>query len=135
MPTLTRRKSTERHECWYIYYDGVQVGAIARRAGAPADSNPWGWSCGFYPGMEPGEHQDDTAASIDAARVEIDEAWQRVLPRLSDDALQEWRDQQATTCNMRCTIAACRYRRKWPTATRDVSAGSRSRSATFTSTF
>ena len=72
MPALARRKSTECHECCYIYYDGVQVGAIARRAGAPVDSNPWGWSCGFYPGMKPGEHQDGTAATFEAARADFD---------------------------------------------------------------
>jgi hypothetical protein len=97
MTTLTRRKSSERHDTWHIIYDGVQVGMISRRAGAPIDSNPWGWSCGFYPGMEPREHQDGAAASFDAARAEFDEAWQRVLPRLSEDALQEWRDQQVMT--------------------------------------
>jgi hypothetical protein len=97
MPTPTRRKSTERNDCWHIFYDGVQVGTIARRAGAPVDCNPWGCSCGFYPGMNPGEHQDGTAATFEAARAEFDEAWQRVVSRLSEDALQEWRDQQAMT--------------------------------------
>jgi hypothetical protein len=33
----------------------------------------------------------------EAARAEFDEAWQRMLPRLLEDALQEWRDPQAMT--------------------------------------
>ena len=27
----------------------VRVGSIAVRSGNPADTDPWGWSCGFYP--------------------------------------------------------------------------------------
>jgi hypothetical protein len=74
MPSLTRRKSSERQDCWDIFYDGVQVGIIARRAGAPVGSASWEWSCGFYPGMAPGKHQDGTSDAFDGARAEFDEA-------------------------------------------------------------
>jgi hypothetical protein len=92
MSSLTRRRSAEHQDCWYLFYNGVQVGLIARRAGAPVDSAAWGSSCGFHPGMDPGEHQDGTAATFDAARAEFDEAWRWVLPRLSQGQLQEWLD-------------------------------------------
>jgi hypothetical protein len=28
----------------------VHAGTIAIRTGIPHDEDPWGWSCGFYPG-------------------------------------------------------------------------------------
>src|SRR3981189_162848 len=65
----TRRRSTDaREECWHIYYGDVRVGTIAKRVGNPFDTDPWQWSCGFYPGSHPGEHQDGTAATFDEAR-------------------------------------------------------------------
>jgi hypothetical protein len=48
-------------------------------------------------GHGPGEQQDGTAATFDAARAKFDEVWQQVLPRLTEDALQEWRDQRVMT--------------------------------------
>jgi hypothetical protein len=66
MPELTRRRSEHhRQECWHIYYGDVHVGTIAERVGNPHDTDPWEWSCGFYPGSHPGEHQSDTAATFD----------------------------------------------------------------------
>jgi hypothetical protein len=49
MPALTRRRSTERQDCWHVYYGDVHVGTIAIRAGVPVDVDQWGWNCGFYP--------------------------------------------------------------------------------------
>jgi hypothetical protein len=54
MPELTRRRYRERHDCWHVYYGDVRVGTIALRTGIPHDEDPWGWSCGFYPGSHPG---------------------------------------------------------------------------------
>src|SRR5258708_6071914 len=62
MPTLTRRLYPERDNCWHIYYGDIHAGTIAIRTGNPHDTDPWEWSCGFYPGSHPGEHQGDTAA-------------------------------------------------------------------------
>ena len=51
MPELTRRQSADhRHNCWHIYFGDVHVGTIAERVGNPHDTDPWEWSCGFYPG-------------------------------------------------------------------------------------
>jgi hypothetical protein len=36
---------------------------ITFRTGIPAHEDPWGWSCGFYPGSHPAECTDGTAAT------------------------------------------------------------------------
>jgi hypothetical protein len=69
MRTLTRRRSIDRHhETWRVHYDDVHVGTMGRRAGVPVDVDQWGWSCGFYPGLNPGQHQDGSAETFDLAR-------------------------------------------------------------------
>jgi hypothetical protein len=51
MVMLTRRRDPDAlQETWLVYYGDVRVGAIAMRSGNPADTDLWGWSCGFYPG-------------------------------------------------------------------------------------
>jgi hypothetical protein len=54
MPTLTRRRSNDHHDCWHVYFGDVRVGTIAQRIGIPRDQHLWGWTCGFYPGSHPG---------------------------------------------------------------------------------
>ena len=75
MPELTRRRYRERQDCWHIYYGDVHVGTIARRVGIPPSGRAWGWICGFYPGSEPGEFRDGTAATFDQARADFEVAW------------------------------------------------------------
>jgi hypothetical protein len=76
MPELTRRRSPDRQqECWLIYYGDVKVGSIGIRSGIPYDEDPWGWSCGFYPGSDPGEYQYGTAPDFDQARAGFEEAF------------------------------------------------------------
>jgi hypothetical protein len=54
MPELTHRRSSDPHgESSSVYCDDVRVGTIGRRAGVPVEVDQWGWSCGFYPGLEP----------------------------------------------------------------------------------
>jgi hypothetical protein len=65
MPALTRRRYPERPDCWHVYYGDVHVGTLASRAGVPVDVDQWAWSCGFYPGMGPGQHQDGTAETFE----------------------------------------------------------------------
>jgi hypothetical protein len=75
-PALTRRRDRDAHqETWLIYFGDVRVGSIAIRSGNPADTGPWGWSCGFYPGSHPREHQSGTAATFDQARADFEAAW------------------------------------------------------------
>jgi hypothetical protein len=55
MPAGRYLEVPERY--WHVYF-GAGVGVIAIRTGSPHDEDPWGWSCGFYPGS----HQSGTAA-------------------------------------------------------------------------
>jgi hypothetical protein len=62
---LTRRRDLEApDECWHVYYGDVHAGTISIRAGIPHDEDPWGWSCGFYPGSDPGECTSGTAETF-----------------------------------------------------------------------
>jgi hypothetical protein len=88
MPELTRRPYPERPDCWHVYYGDVQAGTIAARVGNPHDTNPWEWSCGFYPG----EQQAGTAATFDAARAEFEQAWRAFLSTHTEADFQEWRE-------------------------------------------
>jgi len=97
MPYLTRRHYPERPDCWQAFYGDVQVGTIARRAGVPVDVDQWEWGCGFYPGMEPGQSLNGTAAYFGQARNCFELAWQRILATLTEANFQEWRDQRDRT--------------------------------------
>jgi hypothetical protein len=95
MPALTRRRSTDaREECWHIYYGDVRVGTIARRVGNPFDTDPWQWTCGFYPGSHPREHQTGTSETFEQARTEFEAAWAVFLSKRTEADFQEWRDQR-----------------------------------------
>ena len=92
MPTLTRRRSHDSHrETWLVFYGVVPVGTIAQRAGVPADLDQWGWTCGFYPGVEPRQHRDGTGPTFEEARAGFEEAWNLLLPTLTEAAFAEWR--------------------------------------------
>lgn len=98
MPKLTRRRSPDaRKDCWHVYFGDVRVGTIAIRSGIPHDQDPWGWSCGFYPGSHPREHQSGTAESFDQARADFEAAWQKFLANRAEADFQAWRDHQAWT--------------------------------------
>jgi hypothetical protein len=97
MPDLTRRRYPERPDCWHVYYGDVRVGTIAKRVGIPHDEDPWGWSCGFYPGCHPRECTNGTAATFEQARVEFEEAWAVFLSNRTDADFNEWREQQDWT--------------------------------------
>jgi len=93
MPELTRRRSTEaREECWHIYCGDIHAGTIAIRTGSPNDEDPWEWTCGFYPGSHPGEHQNGTAAAFDEARADFDAACHIFLSKRTEADFQAWRD-------------------------------------------
>ena len=97
MPTLTRRRDLDaQDECWHVYYD-VRAGAIAKRIGIPSGEDPWGWSCGFYPGCHPREETHGTTATFDQARFEFKEAWRVFLSNRTESDFQEWRAEQAFT--------------------------------------
>jgi hypothetical protein len=89
---LTRRRYPERPDCWHVYYGDVHVGTIAIRTGVPFDVDQWEWTCGFYPGCEPGQHTGASAVDFEQARADFEEAWQRLLPTRGEADFQEWRD-------------------------------------------
>ena len=96
MPTLTRPRYPERPDCWHIYYGDVCVGAIARRVGNPFDTDPWEWTCGFYPGSHPRECTSDTSETFDQARSDFEAAWMVFLSKRTEADFQEWRDEGET---------------------------------------
>lgn len=77
-----------------IYFGDVQVGRISRRAGVPAAAPQWGWSCGFYPGMKPGDQQSGVAETFDEARAAFQRTWGEVAPKLTDADYEAWRQQR-----------------------------------------
>jgi hypothetical protein len=97
MPELTRRRYPERPDCWHVYYGDVHVGTIAIRVGCPHDEDPWEWSCGFYPGSRPGEHQCGTAATFEEARTDYESAWAAFLSNRTEADFEKWRYQRDVT--------------------------------------
>jgi hypothetical protein len=92
MPTLTRRRNNDPHrESWSIYYDDVRVGTIGKRAGVPVEVDLWGWSLGFYPGLEPGQRRSGTASTFDQARADFEAAWADLLSTIPAGAFDDYR--------------------------------------------
>jgi hypothetical protein len=98
MPELTRRRSEDhRQECWHIYYGDIHAGTMTERVGNPHDTDPWEWTCGFYPGSSPGEQQSGTSATFDEARADFGTAWQVFLSKRTEADFQAWRDERDWT--------------------------------------
>jgi hypothetical protein len=93
MPALSRRRSKDDplRETWFIYLADVRVGVIGRRAGVPNSAPQWGWSCGFYPGTDPGEHRSGIAETFDEARTSFQSAWQQLAATRTEAPVQDGR--------------------------------------------
>jgi hypothetical protein len=117
MPTLTRRRDPDaREEAWLIFYGDVHVGTIGKGSGNPSGGDQWSWSCGFYPGSDPGEERYGTAADFDAARAAFEEAWTVFLSKRTEADFREYRRHRASHAWMRAMWdAGCRL----PTQTAD----------------
>jgi hypothetical protein len=48
----------------FSHFGDVHVGTIARCVGNPGAAENWQWSCGFYPGSDPGEHRVGTTSPV-----------------------------------------------------------------------
>jgi hypothetical protein len=97
MPSLTRRRDPDAiHETWLIFYDDVRVGAIGERWGNPTDTDTWFWTCGFYPGSEPGERKSGTARDFAAARAAFESAWSVFLSKRTEADFLEYRQHRAS---------------------------------------
>jgi len=94
---LTRRRSVDRPDCWHIYYGDVHAGTIAMRSGNPHDTDPWEWSCGFYPESRPGEIHSGASATFGEVRAEFGSAWAVFLANHTDADFQAWRYQRDST--------------------------------------
>lgn len=107
MPTLTRRPDNDPHrQGWVIYFGDLRIGHIGRRAGVPTHADQWGWSCGFYPGMDPGTQRAGIAPTFEAAREKFEAAWSQLLPTVPDSAFDDWRCDR----DWRAEVAAKRAR-------------------------
>jgi hypothetical protein len=106
MPDLTRRRYKERRDYWQVHYGDVCVGTIGRRAGCPVEVDQWEWSCGLYPGTDPGQGESGTAVDFAACRIEFEAAWGRLLPNLSEASFHEWRDRRDHTA-LKYAMWAC----------------------------
>ena len=96
MPKLSRRRSNDSpQESWRIFYGDVSVGWIGLRSGVPSNANQWGWRCGFYPGMERGQHRDGSAPTFELARRRFLSAWSQTLPTLHEAAFKAYRREHA----------------------------------------
>lgn len=74
-----------------IYYGDVHVGGIGLRSGNPAESDPWQWRCGFYPGSRPGECTSGTAPTFESARTAFLAEWAVFLSKRTEDDFDAWR--------------------------------------------
>ena len=96
MPSLSRGRNHHPHrEGWHVYFCDVRVGTIGRRAGVPVTGQQWSWSCGFYPGLEPGQHRSGVAESFEDARTRFEADWNALLPQLSEASFEECRRSNA----------------------------------------
>jgi hypothetical protein len=103
MPALTRRRSDNPH---HVYYGDVRIGSIGERAGVPVDVDQWQWSCGFYPGLHPGQHRYGTAPNFDEARAGFEANWNDLLPEIPEDAFEEYRHDRKWRAEMAATRAS-----------------------------
>jgi hypothetical protein len=106
MPALSRRRSDNPHQVtWHVYYGEVRVGTIGERAGVPVDVDRWGWSCGFYPGVHPGQHRYGTGATFDEAREGFEAGWKALLPEIPEGAFEEYRRDRESRAERAATRA------------------------------
>jgi hypothetical protein len=98
LPALTRRRDPDAsQESWRVFYGDVHVGTIGMRSGIPVHADQWGWRCGFYPGLLPGQHRAGSAASFELVRAAFEQAWQRLHPNIPEGAFAEYRQDVAWT--------------------------------------
>ncbi|WP_316172382.1 hypothetical protein [Bradyrhizobium sp. SZCCHNRI2049] len=95
---LTRRRDPNANtESWLVMYGDVQAGVISLRSGNPADTAPWQWFCGFYPGSRPGEQQVGTATTLEEARQAFEGAWAVFLGNRTSADFDTYRQHVAFT--------------------------------------
>ena len=88
-----QRRSPSR--TWLIHLNDVRIGVIGRRAGVPSSAPQWGWSRGFYPGVDPG--WTGIAETFDDARAAFQGAWVELAVTLTEANYKTWRRQRDWT--------------------------------------
>jgi hypothetical protein len=92
MMQLTRRRdNSSDREGWFVYYGDVRVGHIGLRTGVPIHEPQWGWTCGFYPGCDPGQHTNGTGETFEEARADFEKAWHRLAATRTEAHYEIWR--------------------------------------------
>jgi len=51
-----------------VTYANTAAVELAGNVALPVDVDQWGWSCGFYPEMKPGQHRSGSAENRHASR-------------------------------------------------------------------
>ena len=78
--------------------------ATVAAAGTPNAMTQWKWSCGFYPGSNPGEQRSGTADTFDQARAAFEKAWQVFAANRTESDYQAWRDRRDWTARKYAAI-------------------------------
>jgi hypothetical protein len=83
----------------------VRVGSIGLRSGNPTSTDPWDWSCGFYPGSKPGDCTSGTATTFWEARKAFEAAWRVFLAKRTEEDFQAWRQDRDQRAEIRAIYA------------------------------
>ena len=57
----------------------------------------WRWSCGFYPGCNPGQQSAGNVVTFEDAKAAFQVAWDVLRPQVTPAMLDEWRTQRDWT--------------------------------------
>lgn len=93
MTPLTRRPYEDGLAGWHVYFGDVRIGNIRKLSGVPTHGDQWGWSIGFYPGMNPSPRGDygGSAATFEDARAAFETHWKAIEPTLTEEQYEVWR--------------------------------------------
>ena len=61
----------------------------------------WEWSCGFYPGLHPGQYRYGIAPTFADARVGFEADWHQLLAEIPEGAFEEYRHERETRAAIR----------------------------------
>ena len=74
-----------------IQVDGSSVSATSGSATSANDAPQWGWTCGFYPGCDPGQQENGTAETFEESRSAFELAWNKLAATRTEAHYELWR--------------------------------------------
>jgi hypothetical protein len=80
-------------------------GTIGERTGIPVGADQWQWSCGFYPGLHPGQYRHGIAPTFEAARAGFEADWRQLLAEIPESAFDDYRHDRETRTEIRAKRA------------------------------